>query len=66
MQRPMSVVAVRLEPIMRGRLAPPPRVRARRGVTFGTFRMKQINVFPMLMMLVVVVLLIAYLGGYLT
>jgi len=41
-------------------------VRARRGVTFGTFRMKQINVFPMLMMLVVVVLLIAYLGGYLT
>ena len=25
---------------------------------------KQINVFPMLMMLVVVVLIIAYLGGY--
>jgi len=28
--------------------------------------MKQINVFPMLMMLIVVVVLIAWLGGYLS
>jgi len=28
--------------------------------------MKQLNVFPMVIMLIVVVLLIAYLGGYLT
>jgi len=28
--------------------------------------MKQMNVFPMLMMLLVVVLIIAWLGGYLT
>jgi len=28
--------------------------------------MKQINVFPMVAMLIVVVLLIAYMGGYLT
>jgi len=28
--------------------------------------MKQMNVFPMIAMLIVVVLLIAYMGGYLT
>jgi hypothetical protein len=39
-------------------------VRAHSSGNFGNFQMKPINVFPMLMMLVVVVLLIAWLGGY--
>jgi hypothetical protein len=42
----------------------PTRVRAHSSGNFGNFQMKPINVFPMLMMLVVVVLLIAWLGGY--
>ena len=40
------------------------RARTRRSANFGNFRMKQINVFPMLMMLIVVIVLIAWLGGY--
>jgi hypothetical protein len=37
------------------------RARTRRGVTFGTFRMKPINVWPMLILLVCVVLLVIWL-----
>jgi hypothetical protein len=37
------------------------RVRARRSATFGTFRMKPINVWPMLILLIVIVLLVIYL-----
>jgi hypothetical protein len=47
------------------------RARARRDVNFVNFvglgdPMKQINVWPMLIMLIVVVLLIAWFGGYLS
>jgi hypothetical protein len=46
-----------------------PRARARSSVNFANIqapRMKQINVFPMLIMLVVVLVIIAWFGGYLT
>jgi hypothetical protein len=37
------------------------RARARRGAAFGAFRMKQLNVFPMLAMLLVVLAVIYWL-----
>ena len=44
---------------------PLPRSDLGPGLRRGADTMKQINVFPMLIMLVVIVLIIAYLGGYL-
>jgi len=36
-------------------------MRTRRSAAFGTFRMKQISVFPMVIMLIAIILLIIWL-----
>jgi hypothetical protein len=38
-------------------------VRARRGAAFAAFRMKQINVFPLIMLLIIVLGLVYWFGS---